>query len=321
MDNLTHSMLGAVLGQTGLKRKSGFGMAALIMGANLPDIDATCVFMGTESLAIRRGITHGPLALVLLPLLLTIVLYWFDRWQQERGTRPAGRLPVHFGWLYGLAFLGTLSHPALDWLNSYGIRLLEPFVSRWYYGDALFIIDAVLWAILIIGYIWSRRAEMKGNPIWRTRGRKVMVVAAGYIILNIGISAIAETLAAGRISKEVNRVPSLVVANPVPLAFWRRDMLWRSWDGRYGHYEFNILELVGLAPEATIDDSSYSGMEDPRVAGIVARSPDAQYFLFWSRMPLVRFRPDGTMVLTDQRFDSHLTRGNFTTIVPPRKPR
>src|SRR3546814_10990559 len=79
----------------------------------------------------RRGITHGPIALILLPVLLWALMIGFDRWQAWRGKRPTGRLPVHMGWLLALAYIGCLSHPALDWLNNYGIRLLEPFSPRW----------------------------------------------------------------------------------------------------------------------------------------------------------------------------------------------
>ena len=142
MDNLTHSLVGALLGQAGLKKKTGLAMPALIIGANLPDVDAACFFWleGTEHLGFRRGITHGPPAWVLLPLVLAAILWWFDRWQEKRGKRPEGRLPVNFKWLYLLSFIGCLSHPALDWLNVYGIRLLEPFSSQWFYGDTLFII-------------------------------------------------------------------------------------------------------------------------------------------------------------------------------------
>ena len=39
MDNLTHSLAGWALGQAGLKEKSRKGLAALILGANAPDID------------------------------------------------------------------------------------------------------------------------------------------------------------------------------------------------------------------------------------------------------------------------------------------
>ena len=41
-----------------------------------------------------------------------------------------------------------LTHPALDWLNTYGIRLLMPFDGRWFYGDVLFIVDPWVWLLL-----------------------------------------------------------------------------------------------------------------------------------------------------------------------------
>jgi hypothetical protein len=41
-------------------------MPALIIGANLPDIDAACAVYGVESLAMRRGVTHGPIAWLVL---------------------------------------------------------------------------------------------------------------------------------------------------------------------------------------------------------------------------------------------------------------
>ena len=151
MDNLTHSMVGAVLGQMGLKRKSGFGMATIIIAANIPDIDATCTFLGTQSLALRRGLTHGPIAMLLLPLALAAIMVGVDRWQARRGTRPQNRPPVHFLWLWLIAQIGTLSHPAFDWLNSYGVRLLSPFSDQWFHCDTLFSIDICLWGLLIGG--------------------------------------------------------------------------------------------------------------------------------------------------------------------------
>jgi inner membrane protein len=78
----------------------------------------------TEHLAFRSGITHGPPALVLLSLILAGLLWAWDRWQTTRGKRPEGRPPVRFGWLYAMAFIGCVSHPAMDWLNVYGVRLL-----------------------------------------------------------------------------------------------------------------------------------------------------------------------------------------------------
>jgi inner membrane protein len=69
MDNLAHTLAGAALGEAGLKQKTGLAMAALMIAANLPDIDALGLLFG-ENLAWRRGWTHGPIALVLMPIAL-----------------------------------------------------------------------------------------------------------------------------------------------------------------------------------------------------------------------------------------------------------
>ena len=52
---------------------------------------------------------------------------------------------ARFGPLLVLSLLSVVSHAGLDWLNSYGVRLLMPFEGRWFYGDSLFIIDPWLW--------------------------------------------------------------------------------------------------------------------------------------------------------------------------------
>src|SRR3546814_543145 len=221
MDNITHSRVGALIGQAGLKRKTGLAMPALIIGANLPDVDAACLFWldGVEHLGFRRGITHGPIAWVLLPLILAGALWGFDRWQAKRGSRPAARLPVHFGWLYTLAFIATLTHPALDWLNVYGVRLLEPFSSQWFYGDTLFIVDVWLWALMGFACVFSLRREKRGGD-WRRPARVAMAVALGYIGLNGAISA-----GHGWHSASPQRDATETISSPLPvISFWRDEI-------------------------------------------------------------------------------------------------
>ena len=289
MDNLTHSLIGAVLGQAGLKRKTGLAMPTLIVAANLPDIDASCTVFGTLSLAMRRGITHGPIALLLLPIVLTGIMLWFDRWQARRGKRPADRLPVRPGWLLALAYIGCLSHPLFDWMNSYGIRLLEPFSHRWFYGDALFIVDPWLLAMLIAGVWFSRRREKTGRMEWRQPAWTAIGGIAAYLVLNLGISSLAVNRVPGEAS-----YPLIAVANPTPLTFWRREVLWRT-AGSYGSY---VIDPWG-APREGVRPTPI-GMDDPRIAARAPGDPRAKAFLFWSRMPVAQARGD-TVILGDQR--------------------
>ena len=304
MDNLTHSLAGAVLGQMGLKRRTGFAMPALIIGANIPDIDAIATVFGTQSLAMRRGLTHGPIALLVLPLLLTGALLLWARWRPNDK-----RLPVRPGWLLALAYVGTLSHPALDWLNSYGIRLLEPFSSEWFAGDTLFIIDVWLWGALIAGVWLSRRRERAGRDDWRMPAVASFAAICLYIFANGVITGIAEAKTHQRVIVTYLTSPTVVVASPVPIAFWRREMLWRN-TATYGSGEYSLADGIRLSgpPER-------NGMDSAKVDAAYLRSADARAFLFWSRMPVARVDGDD-LLLSDQRFGNRLTRGTFEVRVP-----
>lgn len=303
MDNLTHSLVGALLGQMGLKRRSGLAMPTLIVAANIPDIDATCTLLGTVSLAMRRGVTHGPIAMLLLPLALTGIVVAWDRWQARRGTRPPDRAAVRPGWLLALAYIGCLSHPLFDWLNSYGIRLLEPFSHRWFYGDALFIVDPWVLVMLTAGLWWSRRRERAERGDWRRPAWAAFGGVAAYVLVNLGISGVAAARVLGR-----EPYPAVVVANPVPVAFWRREVLWRT-DSRYGS-----LILTPWGDVRAGRPSRPIGLHDLRIAERVPGNRAAEAFLFWSRLPVAEAHGD-TVMLGDQRFQSNAIRG-FSVELP-----
>ena len=297
MDNLTHSLVGALIGQAGLKTRTGLAMPALIIGANLPDVDAACFFWleGTEHLGFRRGITHGPPALVLLPLVLAALLYGFDRWQARRGTRLDTRLPVSFKWLYLLSLIGCLTHPALDWLNVYGIRLLEPFSSRWFYGDTLFIIDIWLWLLMGAATWFSLRRQKTGGE-WQRPARIALSVAGMYIAFQGLITGVTT-----RGVTESTTGTQTVIASPPPLWSWQRDVI----AGGNGLYTMN-------------GDTTFPGVPLDRCDLDSVRATDSQVdaFLFWARTPYVVPREDGTLWLQDARFSDPRASGRFEVQIP-----
>jgi len=293
-----------MLGQMGLKRKTGLAMPTLIIAANIPDIDAVATLLGgVQHLGIRRGITHGPIALILLPILLWAAMLLYNK------CRPKpDRLPVHKGWLLLLAFIGTASHPALDWLNNYGIRLLEPFSSRWFYGDTIFIIDLWIWIALIASVWISRRREKRGMGNWQRPAWIGFAAICAYIFANGLITGRAEALTAARVKAEQKVVPDLVVANPVPLQFWKREMQWRNAE-LYGDGYFAMPGHVRLS-----GPPRRHGMDDPAVADAARRSSDGRAFMIWSRMPVVAHEGQGDAARTflfDQRFANPLARERF----------
>lgn len=308
MDNLTHSLVGAVLGQAGLKRTTGLAMPALIIGANLPDVDAACFFWleGTEHLAFRRGITHGPPALVLLPLILAGLLWAFDRWQTKRGTRPEARLPVRFGWLYAMAFIGCLSHPFFDWLNVYGIRLLEPFSSQWFYGDTLFIIDPWLWALLI-GSVWVSRRREKAGADWVRAGQVGLVAVLAYVGMN-GAVTWFNYQTRGVMTEPY---PQAHIAAPVPLAFWRREQIARTYDGRWISSDWK-----GAAIGHGYASSAETQCKLPDLNAARRTNSQLDAFLFWSRAPFATRAADGSVILYDARFYDPRARDRFSVALP-----
>ena len=83
----------------------------------------------------------------------------------------------------GLAYLALYSHLFLDFLNNYGVRLLAPLEWRWFYGDAVFIVDPWLWLILGAG-VWMARRRRMPQPAAIALG-----AATGYVLAMLGSAA------------------------------------------------------------------------------------------------------------------------------------
>jgi inner membrane protein len=313
MDNLAHTLTGAALGEAGLKEKTGLGLATLMIAANLPDLDALGLLVG-ENLAWRRGWTHGPIGLLVLPPLLAGVMLAFDRWQARRGTRPPDRLPVRAGWLLALAYIGAISHPLLDLLNTYGVRLLMPFSERWFYGDTLFIIDVWLWTMLALGVWLTRRRRRGDHPRPRTPALASLALAVVYIGVMGAGSATAERMTAHAAEARGLGPVGEVVASPVPVDPFRRRMAFEIGDAYgFGEVRWTPQPELRLSPELVP-----TNMDDPAVAEAARRSKGVADFLYWSRLPFAKLerRPDVTLVtIGDARYSDGLSSGTFTRIV------
>ena len=290
MDNLTHSLVGAALGRAGLKRLTPYAMPALIISANLPDIDSfVAPLFEVEPIAAHRGFTHGIGGLIVLPILVTAI---FLLWEKLRAGKKG---PIRPWAMLLVAFLGTLSHSLLDYTTSYGTRLLEPFSHRWFYGDTLFIMDPWIWIMLILGLEMSWRAERLGRN-WRRPALWSLAAVIGYIGLNAAISLRAVAVTRPLVERVTK--PQTIEAGEVPLAFWKRKMIWRG-DGIGGTGTYDPLR--GLNHAWLSQRITPLNLDDPRLAAAARRDKHVRAFLFWSRMPMV-YEQAGHAYLTDQRF-------------------
>ena len=313
MDNIAHALTGAALGQAGLKRLTGLAMPALILSSNISDIDAIAMLM-EGGLGIRRGWTHGPFALIVLPALLAALLLAIDRWQMSKGKRPAGRLPVHFWTLLLLCWIGAVSHVLLDLLNTYGVRLLMPLSERWFYGDTLFIIDPWLWLSLVLGYWLAHRRERSNKPNFARPAIGALLCAALYVGAMYMGGRAAERFVIGELNASGYGDPDAVLASPVPANPFRRDILVKYGDT----YRFGDLRLTPLPRFIMEPETISTNMSDPAIARARAENNRFAAFLYWSRYPFAAIERSqcGTRVtINDGRYARSTDSGPFSTTV------
>jgi len=298
MDNLTHTLVGLALTETGLKRTTRLATATLVVAANLPDVDGLVYLFGgsTDGLAFRRGWTHGVLAMVLLPPLLVALLLGWDR---LRGRKPGLRA----AWLLVLAAIGVWSHPLLDLLNTYGVRLLMPFSRRWFYGDALFIVDPWVWLALLLGITLSRRRARVSTPAPPSAGRPAQL-ALGLV----AAYALAMALASGYAVRSVERTnpderATRSMASPVFGNPFQWDIVRAFGPG----YEEGTLRLLPL-DYTVLRNRSVRLLPETVVA---AQTRAGAAFLAWARFPVYRVESAGDsldVIISDARYEGRGTR-------------
>ncbi|HNW19419.1 MAG TPA: hypothetical protein PKK17_12985, partial [Sphingorhabdus lacus] len=108
-------------------------------------------------------------------------------------------------------------------------------------------------------------------------------------------------------------VPAMVVANPVPVQFWKREMLWRD-SNHYGQGVFSAPDQVVLDPKIGQHE-----MSNTFALAELSKDKNAKAFLFWSRMPVLReeLREESKVrILSDQRFGNPLVQDRFRVVVP-----
>lgn len=332
MDPLTHTLVGANLAATRLGEKTRLATAAFIIGANLPDIDSYYYFTNQDDFALgfRRGWTHGVLALVVLPFLLTGLLLLYARWRPDPTRDQSRPDPI---WLLGISGIAVLTHPFLDWLNNYGMRWLMPFDGTWFYGDSVFIMDPWLWLILGCGWLAGKRPSPLLVGLWAVftallvwvvsgrapeyvplvilvaliqlgalfwRGKKslatiALVIAFGYIGARIAIHAVT----ALEVKRQMPDVQRLMVS-PHPIDPRRWEVVAQMPDVyRFGRFTWATRKL------ALADDRL--PLPKPSREWDIARSdPSIRGFMTWVRFPWyeVEQTPAGTtrVLIHDARY-------------------
>jgi inner membrane protein len=177
MDNVTHTLAGLALGRAGLDRLAPRAGLILALAANVPDLDAVAWLVGPLAyLSWHRGVTHGPLGILLLAILPVLA------------ARAVARGPIPWTRSYLLSLAGAATNPLLDWTNTYGVRLLAPFSTRWFQGGFLHIFDLWIWAGLALVLVWPWLARLVSSEIGAKTapGRGLAIAVLGLLAIYCG---------------------------------------------------------------------------------------------------------------------------------------
>jgi inner membrane protein len=285
-----------------------------MVGANLPDVDGLIYVFGdggVDALAFRRGWTHGILAMAVLPFLLAAVMLAFDRFVRRR-LRP-DKPPALWRPLLILSAVTVLSHPLLDFLNTYGVRFLAPFSWEWFYGDALFIIDLWVWIALAVGIFLSSRRRRRAAAEPERPAQVALLLAAAYAFAMI-FSGVAGRTAANRSFPGSERR----MVGPVPLDPFRRQLILDFGET----YRYGVVDFRPFPRPQVLGGVDPKDAENP-LAREAAATDQGRKFLSWSRFPIYRverLRDGGARVsIADARYPPfHGSWASTVVVLPPR---
>jgi len=332
MDNLTHVLCATALAKSRLGRADRLAPAALILAANLPDLDVIARFWGKAAFLVHhRGITHAVVGLAAQLLVL-----------------GAAALALRRPRLLPAIAIGLLSHPLLDLLNTYGVRPWLPFDHTRWYGDLVFVVDPWLWllfggatalagprsrwgsvalslmaAVATFFLYSSGRAPAALEVVWpaavgalavlrlrhRLRSTPVLAAAGLLTVLYLGLCAGAGAAARGRALRVLPAAerPCAVTASvhPADPFEWtvvmetERQVLW---------YPVRLLGLDG--PRLAVSRN----LDDPRVRRAAA-TPAGRAWLYFARHPMAEVVGDRVRLM-DARYQLGLLAGWPTLEVP-----
>jgi inner membrane protein len=210
--------------------------------------------------------------------------------------------------LVGFGYVGVYSHVFLDYLNNYGVRLLNPIDWRWLYGDAVFIVDPWLWITLAIGVWLARR---RGHP------RPALVALSVAVLYIAGMLALAHDArrhVLGEWETRSGRPPQGLMVGPVPIVPWTREVIIDVGDAyRTGLYTLWPRRLQ-------LGDEVIPKNDRLAEVSVAREAPRVAAFLVWARFPFweTARSPDGTVVtVRDVRFRQRVAGGfNASAVIP-----
>ncbi|WP_342514482.1 metal-dependent hydrolase [Sporosarcina sp. FSL K6-1522] len=261
MDTGTHIVMGVAIGglavadpvvATDTATLSAVA-AGVLIGSLIPDVD-TILKLRNNAVYIRhhRGITHSVPAVLLWPLIITILLSFI--------------VPeANFIHLWAWTFLAVFLHVFVDIFNSYGTQALRPFSNKWVAIGVINTFDPIIFTMHIIALlIWFIGA----SPIITFLTMYAIIFM--YYLLRFAIKAAVKHAV-------LNTVPDateIIIAPTMRFFQWRvaassdnYHYVGRAYGRSVNIYDRFEREPMPKSPEIDV------AMSDPNIEAFVSFSP------------------------------------------------
>lgn len=291
MDNVTHTLVAVALSQAGFNRKTRFATLALVLAANVSDVDVVSSFASSATyLKYHRGLTHSVLGATVLAGAVTAAIYYLGRRAAPPTRKDAPAL--NLGWLALAAWVGVASHVLLDFTNSYGVRLLEPFSGRWFAWDIMFVVDPFLLLILVGGLGAPLLFRVISEEVGARKPgfRKGAIAALGMMVALWGLRAFAHARVISQLDSH-----SYYEENPERLAAFPSPANPFQWTGvAETESAIHLLPVSALDSDIDMDrDRVFHKPDSTPALTIATKTPTAEIFLDFARFPWAEVEDSG----------------------------
>lgn len=299
MEPITHFLTGACIGRAGLNRKTALATATITLAAEAPDLDVFGDIKGPVfGFAHHRGFTHSFLGLFIVSAVVVGFMYLIWRLRGRKLKNPD--LPPRWGLLFGFAYLAGLSHLLLDYTNNYGIRPFWPFSEKWYSWDIVFIVEPVMWILLIAGLVlpslFSLINEEIGVRHKGPKGRLAATLALVGVVALWGVRDYEHRRATNALESRLyeDADPILASANP----YWWNPFRWSGVVETQNF--FAVMPVDSFAPNVDPQDQMqiYYKPEETAVTLAAKKSYLGRVYLSWAKYPITETEklPGGYLV-------------------------
>jgi inner membrane protein len=191
--------------------------------------------------------------------------------------------------LFLFAYLAGLTHILLDFTNNYGVRPFWPFSERWYSWDIVFIVEPLLWVLLIGGLVVPALFSLINDEIGVRRkgpaGRLAAVVALLGMIAVWGVRDYEHRRAVNALDSRLYDGDDPIRVSAYPN--WLNPFRW------YGVVETHDF-FATMAVDSSVPDVDPEGRmgirrkpEETPATLAAKRSELGRVYLDWAKYPVV----------------------------------